>query len=525
MKTNLITPRKEFMWYKVRELFINEKFSISEIRRRTGLDRSTIRKYLSMSESEFMDFVQRSRISSKKLDDYYDLVKQLLSKYPDYSAAQIEDLLKERDPEIVKVHSKTYYNYVQGVRKKEGISKPSKSIRQMEKLPETAYGFEAQVDFGERWQEQEDGSRIKVYFFSMVLSRSRYKYVYFQIYPFTASTTVDAHEKAFSYFEGIPKKIIYDQDKVLLKNENLGDYLLTDVFRKYRQQTGFEAEFCHKADPQSKGKIENVIGYVKKNFLPGRTFTSIDQLNIQALGWLERTANSKEHAGTRLYPVSEWAVEKKHLLALKEAYYTPVGRKSYQVRKDNTISYKGNFYDLPRGTYQGHNTVVLMEVEDNQIRLYNDNGTLIIQHAVSKEKGKTIRSTTNTRQREGKLSKYREEVVDLIDVQGRDVLTKFVDLIHKRHPRHLRDNLQVLKKCIADYPIKSVMWAMDFCIQHEQYNAHKAVEAAQYHMNQNEVKSSPHIQFIPRIKEDLTKNMTPQKSSIVVYDKILRIWK
>lgn len=180
----------------------------------------------------------------------------------------------------------------------EGISKPLVSIRQMEKLPETAYGYEAQGDFGERWQERENGSKVKFYFFAMVLSRSRYKFVYFQMHPFTSSSTVDAHEKAFAYFEGIPRKIIYDQDKVLLKSENPGDYLMTDVFRKYRQQKGFEAEFCHKADPQSKGKIENVTGYVKKNFWQGRAFSSIELLNEQVLGWMERTANGKQHAGT-----------------------------------------------------------------------------------------------------------------------------------------------------------------------------------------------------------------------------------
>ena len=111
MKTNLQHPRKEIMWYKVRELFINEKLSKSEIKRRTGLDRATIRKYLSMSESEFMDYVEKRRSSVKVLDGYYGLVKQLLTKDASYSAAQIEDLLKERDPDFVEVNSKTVYNF------------------------------------------------------------------------------------------------------------------------------------------------------------------------------------------------------------------------------------------------------------------------------------------------------------------------------------------------------------------------------------------------------------------------------
>lgn len=77
----------------------------------------------------------------------------------------------------------------------------------------------------------------------MVLCRSRQKYVYFQSQPFTSHTTVQAHEKAFVYFKGQPKKIIYDQDRVLVVDENLGDLVLTQEFRSYCNQMDFKAVF------------------------------------------------------------------------------------------------------------------------------------------------------------------------------------------------------------------------------------------------------------------------------------------
>jgi len=126
MKTNLKLPRKEIMWYKVRELFINEKLSKSEIKRRTGLDRVTIRKYLSMSESEFMDYVEKRRSSVKVLDDYYGLVKQLLNKDAGYSAAQIEDLLKELDPDFLKVNlHPTLIKYAIPIKKRSSLGTKS----------------------------------------------------------------------------------------------------------------------------------------------------------------------------------------------------------------------------------------------------------------------------------------------------------------------------------------------------------------------------------------------------------------
>jgi transposase len=67
-----------------------------------------------------------------------------------------------------------------------------------------------------------DGKRRNVYFYSIVLSRSRYKYFQLRIKPFTSKTSIQAQEAAFEYFAGVPKKIIYDQDSVFINDENLG---------------------------------------------------------------------------------------------------------------------------------------------------------------------------------------------------------------------------------------------------------------------------------------------------------------
>ena len=110
--------------------------------------------------------------------------------------------------------------------------------------------------------------------------------------------TVYAHHLAFEYFKGMPRRVIYDQDKVLLRSENLGDLLMTKGFRRFTQECSFEVIFCKKADPQSKGKVENVVKYVKYNFLKGRTYRSIEALNEEVIGWLDRTGNGQKHAAT-----------------------------------------------------------------------------------------------------------------------------------------------------------------------------------------------------------------------------------
>jgi transposase len=132
----------------------------------------------------------------------------------------------------------------------------------------------------------------------MVLSRSRQKFIYFQSHACTTTTAIYAHELAFEFFRGIPLEIIYDQDRVFIQEENLGDILLTDGFRSFCDSNPFEPIFCRKDDPESKGKIENVIKYVKHNFLRGRLYKSLGILQKEALEWLKRSGNGKVHGST-----------------------------------------------------------------------------------------------------------------------------------------------------------------------------------------------------------------------------------
>ena len=102
------------MWYKVTDLK-SKGFNKSQISYETGLDRKTVRKYLSMSASAFEEWVLKGRDVYYKLSPYYRFVKEQLKAADFLSAAQIEDRLKEHFPEMPRVHSKTIYNFVKMV--------------------------------------------------------------------------------------------------------------------------------------------------------------------------------------------------------------------------------------------------------------------------------------------------------------------------------------------------------------------------------------------------------------------------
>jgi transposase len=460
---------KIYMWYTVKEL--KEKgLNNSQISRDVGLDRATVRKYLKMEEEEFHDWIKKVRNMTLKLIQYMPFVKNELSRFPDLSSAQIEDHLKEHFPDLPRIHSKTVYNFVQIVRKRYDIAKPKKKdSRIFEKLPMTPYGAQAQVDFGETYMLRESGKRQKVYFFAMVLSRSRYKYINFRTKPFTTTSSVKAHELAFEYFQGIPQRIIYDQDSVFIHDENLGDYLLTKDFASYTKTQDFKVVFCRKADPQSKGKVENVVKYVKHNFLKGRKYKDLVTLNKAALAWLSRTGNAKKHSTTQLIPYKEWQKEQEYLLPLKISKgQKEVALKRYKVRKDNTIAYKGNFYTLPLGTYKSRDSIILLEETKGELKLYTETREILAKHDVSVGKGQLIRNTDHKREKSKTLLKYYNSALEVLG--NTQIAIDFLALIKKDKPRYYRDNLQVIHK-IKNRSMAVIAESVLLCMENKQYNA------------------------------------------------------
>lgn len=390
---------KLIMWSKINEL-ISNGLKKSQISRLLGLDRGTVRRYASMSLEEFTASTSYERMYVHKLDPYEGFVVDYLTEFPFVSAAQVHDHLREKKPDFPKVSDKTVFNFVRRLRLTHDIPKEEEDEpRQMRKLPETAYGEYAQVDFGERTMYTADGSRVRVYFMVMVLSRSRYKFVYFSRTPFTSALAVYAHGLAFSYFGGKPEKLVYDQDRVFIHDENLGDYLLTARFKAFVSSEGLEVVFCRKSDPQSKGKVENAVKYVKNNFLSARRFKDIDTLNAEGLAWLERTANGTEHHGIRRIPAEVFAEEKEWLRPYCGTPALPEESMELRtVRQDNTVMYAGCYYTLPPGTYRGRNSKVYVEERSGTVNIYDvETGKTVTTHPCGTVKGQTVRNMNHLR--------------------------------------------------------------------------------------------------------------------------------
>jgi Integrase core domain len=512
---------KLMMYHEVHRMS-REGCSVSKICRTVLLNWRTVKSYLSMDEGQYEQFLAKQSDRNKELLLYEGFVKSRLEQYQDTSAAQMHDWLKEHCEGFPPVSARTVFNFVAWVRQQHHLPKIC-LVREYEMVEETPYGKQAQVDFGEYTLRDNHGKRVKVFFFTMVLSRSRYKYIWFTTHYFTSELSVQAHERAFAFFEGIPEEVVYDQDKVFIVSENKGDIILTEGFRAYTRERPFRLHFCRKSDPESKGKIENVVKYTKQNFLYNRPFSDIDTLNQEALAWLLRTANQLPHNGTKKEPYAQWNIEKSFLQPYT-ACPTKPALVFYTIRKDNTISWKSNFYSLPLGSYKGRGSEVAVQVENNELVLCHADGTEICRHLIAIGSGQKVKKIDHTRDKTSAIAEMMEQLCAFLDNPGRGM--EFFRLIRQSKPRYIRDQLLLFRSVAEKADRLIITEALEYCCQNKVNSAgdFQAVVEQYTQSRQTEQAMGRVLQMNP-LSGSLPAEalMQPATSAIADYEIILQI--
>ena len=510
---------KLIMYHQIHKMS-RDGWSKSRISEFLGINWRTVSKYLKMSEEEFLAFIEVQWNRQKLLAPFEGFVKIKLEKYPDTKAAQMHDWLKEHYPGFPEVTPKTVYNFVMWVRQRHNIPIPDPH-REYSIVEELPFGKQAQVDFGEYNMRDGQGKRVKVYFLTMVLSRSRCKYVFHSLTPFTSALTVYAHIKAFEYFGGIPHEIVYDQDKVLLVNENLGNLILTEVFQAFIQSMPFEPVFCRKSDPQSKGKVENVVRYVKYNFLYNRPFSDIETLNQECLDWLGRTANGMSHSFTMEKPKDQLLLEQEHFHEIPP-YAFDEPEPAFPVRKHNVVLYKKNWYTVPEGTYQGRGSKVTIIAQEGELIIKHMNGQHLATHEICYGRGRLISNTDHKRDKSKKIDRLMLDVAVLFP--DNDSALMYLEKIRKEKQRYARDQFQYIRKCVERADVDIAGKTLRCCIENGIYDAKDFEAVLDMYLDQRKASGDP----MPEMKKvSLTVNkkiaeITPNTSNILDYEKIMK---
>ena len=93
-----------------------------------------------------------------------------------------------------------------------------------------------------------------------------------------------------------------------------GGLVLNEEFLRFAAHWGFMPRSCRPYRAQTKGKVERPIRYIRESFFYGRSFANDNDLNEQAVRWLEGTANVRRHATTGERPVDRFERDERAVL-------------------------------------------------------------------------------------------------------------------------------------------------------------------------------------------------------------------
>lgn len=308
----------------------HDGLSVRKIAATLGVDRQTVKKYL---DDPAPQATPRTRAS--KLDPYQDDIARMLEADPKVSAAVMRQRLQERGFDG---GSTIVRDYLSRVRPR--VPAKAAFIR-FESEP----GVQCQIDWGHFGALTYGHTQRKLYCLAVVECHSRLLYL-----DFTHSQRQEALHRcllgAFRFFQGTPKELVHD-NMLTAVIEHQGPLVrFNEQFLEFLRPFHIHPIACHVNQPQEKGKVEKgAIHYIRHNFWPLRSFTTLDDLQAQANQWRDQVANRRVHRTTGFRPIERFEPQAMRPLPefLPDCRDTAIAK----VHRDFAVQFDGNFYSAP----------------------------------------------------------------------------------------------------------------------------------------------------------------------------------
>jgi transposase len=325
--------RKE-VWEEIRRRHHREGVRIRELSRLFGVDRNTIRRCL--RQDEWRPYARAAG--------------------GDTLLAPHEEFLRLRAPEVnysarilfqELVSKKGYRGSYDTVKL---FVKPLRAARMQAERAllrfETPPGLQSQVDWGQARVPFRSGAAV-LHLFALTLGFSRR--TFYRACPNERIVSfLEAHEQAFDHFGGHTREHLYDRPRTVCLPSESGKVRWNPTFKAFADYWGFEPRLCAPYRARTKGKVESGIKYVKRNFLPGRTFVDRVDFDEQLAEWMATIADVRIHGTTHERPIDRFARERDRLVPT-------AGQPSFQVGMpvcrvvagDYLVTYRTNRYSVP----------------------------------------------------------------------------------------------------------------------------------------------------------------------------------
>lgn len=204
-----------------------------------------------------------------------------------------------------------------------------------------------QVDWGEvrqfPFQQQKPTTR---YFLACRLKHSRWSFVRWTR-RMDQETLIRGIIECFLALGFVPWVLVFDNMKTVTSGRDVVDKpIWNPVFLQFSREFDFHPEACAIAAGNQKGAVENLVKWVKGNFLVGRTFLDDADLARQNLEWLE-AANARPSAATGQAPNLRLPAEKAKGGPLPTSAFDYGFVESAKVNAEAFVHARANTYSVP----------------------------------------------------------------------------------------------------------------------------------------------------------------------------------
>lgn len=391
-------------WAELRRLHFVAGVSIRELQRRTGLHRATIRRALRDADPPRY----QRRVVASKLDPFKGEVQRLLREDPRLPTIRVVELIAE----LGFAGGKTLvYDYVAELRP---LYAPRPRTFQR-----TVYRRGELLQF-DLWQPRGEvpvghGQFRRGWVVVAALGFSRAG-AGTLIFSKEAPDILGGLWRCITRLGGLPETLVIDREGAL----HAGGGRPTDAFLAFCGQLRVGWHFCEPADPQAKGVVERLQGFIETSFEPGRRFANHLDFQDQLDGWFDARANRRVHRTLRRRPVDLLGEEHEVLRALPQRPPDTQRRWVLRVSPDPHVRVDTNDYSLDPA-FVGRR--VEMRVDQRHVAAVAlDTGELVCHHQRCFARHRTITALEHARalktQRRGRRVEIEVEARPLARYDG-----------------------------------------------------------------------------------------------------------
>ena len=342
--TEIIAQALNEMKSDLGDKFDLEKVNLAELERRTGISRGKLRR---LKDNDFVDKPHGRtgrKAASTVLTGYTGILDALISKGVTNSSVCF-DRLKENGYTggltSIKDYIAAHKHLIPA--KRLIVAPQGNRGRRYSSVPGESY----QMDWGFVEVETQAGVTYRVACFAMICHCCGKRYIEF--FPNAKQENLFIGMIHAFLYMGIPQHVLTDNMKsVVIRRDNEGHPIWQPDYELFMGNIGFETRLCKPRHPFTKGSVERLVRFVKDNFLPGRIFNELTDLNYEAINWCN-SQNSVYHRAVDCIPDdkhSQMCMMTASSLeeTIELSYYLCPERK---ISFDGFVNYEGRRFGVP----------------------------------------------------------------------------------------------------------------------------------------------------------------------------------